>query len=189
MIFTTDHENERLRLKALDPGFAPQVLRYYETNADFRAAWSPVPPADFFTLRCQTEMLEEEVRAREAGTHLKAWLFLREDTELETVIGFASLSNIIRGPFLSCHLGYEMHGDHLNRGYITEALRAMVFEAAFGALGLHRVEANVMPRNVRSIRVLEKLGFREEGLARKYLRINGVWEDHLHYVVLNDALP
>jgi [ribosomal protein S5]-alanine N-acetyltransferase len=185
--FVLDHETERLRLRSLDPTFAPQVLRYYDTNAEFRAEWSPVPAPDFLTLGRQRALLVREVQDREAGTHLRAWLFPRDDPG--TIIGFASLSNIIRGAFLSCHLGYEMHGDHLNRGYITEAIRALVFDIAFGPLGLHRVEANVMPHNVRSIRVLEKLGFEEEGLAREYLRINGRWEDHIHYVALNRALP
>ena len=72
---------------------------------------------------------------------------------------------------------------------MTEALRALVFDIAFGPLGLHRVEANVMPRNGRSIRVMEKLGFVQEGLARDYLRINGRWENHIHFVALNRDLP
>ena len=187
--FVLDHETERLRLKSLGPSATLPVLRYYETNADYRAMWAPVPSEDFLTEDHQRALLEREVRDREAGTHVRAWLFLRDDRELETVIGFASLSNIIRGPFLSCFLGYEMHGDHAGQGYITEALRELVFEIAFGPLGLHRVEANVMPRNSRSIRVLEKLGFVQEGLARDYLRINGRWEHHIHYVALNRELP
>ena len=184
-----DHSTERLRLKTLDPSFASRLLRYYETNAEFRGPWAPIQPDGFLTLERQESILQEEVRQRRIGTQLKAYLFLREDTDLSTIIGFASLSNIVRGAFLSCHLGYEIHGDHANRGYMTEALRAMVDEAAFRTLGLHRVEANVMPRNERSIRVLEKLGFQHEGVARQYLRINGRWEDHIHFVVLNDALP
>jgi ribosomal-protein-alanine N-acetyltransferase len=187
--FELDHVTDRLRLRSLGPTFAPQVLRYYETNADFRAEWSPVPEAGFLSLERQRDLLAREVMDRHAGTHVRAWLFLRDDQALETIIGFASLSNIIRGAFLSCFLGYEMHGDHLNRGYITEAIRALVFDIAFGPLGLHRVEANVMPHNARSIRVLEKLGFEEEGMSREYLRINGRWEDHIHFVALNRALP
>jgi ribosomal-protein-alanine N-acetyltransferase len=184
--FELDHETERLRLRSLDERSAEQVLRYYETNADFRAEWSPVPASDFLTLAHQRMLLDAEKRERFSGTQLRAWLFLRDDPD--TVIGFASLSNIIRGSFQSCHLGYEMHADHINRGYATEALRTLVYEIAFGPLQLHRVEANVMPHNVRSIRVLEKLGFHEEGLARAYLRINGRWEDHIHFVALNEAM-
>jgi ribosomal-protein-alanine N-acetyltransferase len=187
--FELDHETAHLRLRSLDPSFAGRVLRYYESNADYRADWAPVPVEDFLTEDHQRRLLEREVADREAGTHVRAWLFERDDRGLETIVGFASLSNIIRGAFQSCFLGYEMHGDHAGKGYMTEALRALVFEIAFGPLELHRVEANVMPRNSRSIRVLEKLGFIEEGLAREYLRINGRWEHHIHYVALNREMP
>ena len=187
--FELDHETERLRLRSLDSSFAARVMRYYESNAEYRADWAPVPDDDFLTEAHQHRLLEREAADRGAGTHLRAWLFERDDRDLETVIGFASLSNIIRGAFQSCYLGYEMHVDHAGQGYMTEALRALVFEIAFGPLELHRVEANVMPRNSRSIRVLEKLGFIEEGLARDYLRINGRWEHHIHYVALNRDLP
>jgi ribosomal-protein-alanine N-acetyltransferase len=58
----------------------------------------------------------------------------------------------------------------------------------FGEYGLHRIEANIMPRNAASLRVVEKAGFHREGLAKKYLKINGVWEDHIHMVLLNDRM-
>ncbi len=93
-----------------------------------------------------------------------------------------SLSQIFHGPFRSCIVGYFLDEAVNGRGYTTEAL-GLVVGHAFGELGLHRVQAGVMPRNVGSIRVLEKLGFRREGLALRYLRINGVWEDHLLYAI------
>ena len=93
----------------------------------------------------------------------------------------------MRGAFQSCHLGYQLDERAINQGFMTEALRrAIAF--VFDELQLHRIEANVMPRNLRSSRVLAKLGFVEEGLARQYLKINGVWEDHIHYVMLNDKV-
>ncbi|MFR2405064.1 MAG: GNAT family N-acetyltransferase, partial [Eubacterium callanderi] len=61
-------------------------------------------------------------------------------------------------------------------------------ETAFGPLGLHRIEANIIPRNRASLRVAEKLHFRNEGLSSKYLKINGVWEDHIHMVLLNEEM-
>jgi [ribosomal protein S5]-alanine N-acetyltransferase len=73
------------------------------------------------------------------------------------------------------------------RGYATEALR-LVTRFALGAAGLHRVQAGVMPRNTASIRVVEKNGFRFEGLARNYLQINGVWEDHNLYAFTTEDL-
>lgn len=178
---------ERLHLKVLSATFAPQVLRYFEHNAAFRQPWSPIPPAHFLTLAHQRQRLTDDWTAMERGASVRLWLFKRDDAALATILGFVSLSNIVRGAFQSCNVGYEMSSDQLNQGYITEALRAVI-ELAFGAIRLHRLEANIMPRNVRSLRVVEKLGFVAEGLARKYLKINGVWEDHQHYVLLNADL-
>ena len=84
---------------------------------------------------------------------------------------------IAPAPFESAYLGYSVSERHNGRGYATEAVR-QVLAVAFEELGLHRVQAAVMPINLASIRVLEKAGFREEGLALRYLQINGVWEDH-----------
>ena len=103
------------------------------------------------------------------------------------VIGDLTFNNIVRGAFQSCHLGYKIDGRQLNQGFMTEALRCAI-AYVFSELKLHRIEANIMPRNARSRRVVEKLGFVQEGLARKYLKINGAWEDHFHYVLLNDAV-
>jgi len=94
-------------------------------------------------------------------------------------------SQIVRGIFLSTYLGYSLDGEYINKGYMTEALEAGI-SYVFSELRLHRIEANVMPRNGASLKVLEKLGFQKEGLARKYLKINGVWEDHVHMTLLNE---
>ena len=98
------------------------------------------------------------------------------------LVGRIQLSGISRGPFENAYLGYFVSERHNGRGYATEAVRQAV-DAAFGELGLHRVQAAVIPRNVASIRVLEKAGFREEGFALRYLQIAGVWEDHKLYAV------
>ncbi|MDF2805036.1 MAG: alanine acetyltransferase [Anaerocolumna sp.] len=98
-----------------------------------------------------------------------------------------SFSNIVRGAFLSCHLGYSLDEQYINQGYVTEAIRTGI-EVIFKEYKLHRIEANIMPRNLRSKKVCEKLGFKEEGLAKDYLKINGKWEDHIHMVLLNDEV-
>ncbi|HYF64955.1 MAG TPA: GNAT family protein [Herpetosiphonaceae bacterium] len=186
-LHTLDAATERLRLAALDPSHAPQVLEYFRRNAEFRQPWSPVPPADFLTPEHQRTRLEQEWTLMDRGHSLRWWVFGRDDADLAAPLGFVALSNIVRGAFQSCHLGYEMDGAQLNRGYVTEALRPLI-ATAFERLLLHRIEANIMPRNARSIRVAEKLGFSYEGLSPRYLRINGVWEDHSHYALLNAAL-
>lgn len=184
---TFESRTERLLLKVLDDAFAPVVLDYFTRNAEFRRPWSPLTDAGFLTLDGQRERLASEGAAIERGQMLKLWLFERNDPTLGKAIGFVVLANIIRGAFQSCHVGYEMDGTQINHGYMTEALRQLM-HIAFEPLLLHRIEANIMPRNARSIRVVEKLGFVYEGLSPRYLKINGVWEDHGHYVMLNDTL-
>jgi ribosomal-protein-alanine N-acetyltransferase len=179
-------ETKRLLIKPAHPDFAQSVLRYYLQNRDFLRPFEPECTPEFYTPQYQAETLRQQEEAAEKGESSCFYLFLREQPE--TLLGSIALNNIIRGCFQSCFLGYRLDLEHRDRGYMTEAVCA-VTDFAFGELGLHRVEANVMPRNKPSLRVLEKAGYREEGLARKYLRINGVWEDHLHMVRLNKDQP
>jgi ribosomal-protein-alanine N-acetyltransferase len=177
---------ERLTLKVLGPAHASQVLAYLVRNRAFFKEWNPATGEEYFSLAHQEQRLRNELALMQDGWMLRLHLFKRADTTYQTVIGDLALNNIIYGAFLSCHLGYKMDAHQLNHGFMTEAVRAAI-GYAFGELRLHRIEANIMPRNIRSCRVVEKLGFVEEGLAHKYLKINGVWEDHIHYVLLNDA--
>ena len=94
------------------------------------------------------------------------------------IIGRIALTSVVRGGFQNAYLGYWVDSSHQGRGFATEAVRS-VLAFAFGPLGLHRVQAAIMPRNAASLRVIAKLGFREEGLAKDYLSIAGAWEDHL----------
>ena len=103
------------------------------------------------------------------------------------MIGKAGLSSIVRGPFLSAFTGYMMDKDEIRKGYAAEALAELI-RAAFEDLGLHRLEANIIPRNEASRALAEKAGFRCEGESPKYLKINGRWEDHAHYVIRNESL-
>jgi [ribosomal protein S5]-alanine N-acetyltransferase len=94
-----------------------------------------------------------------------------------TLLGSITLSNVRRGVAQSASVGYWIGLPHVRRGYMTDAVSAAA-RFAFGTLGLHRLEAACLPHNVASARVLAKSGFRHEGLARQYLKINGVWQDH-----------
>jgi ribosomal-protein-alanine N-acetyltransferase len=175
---------ERLALRTIDDSFAARCLDYFERNQEFFREWNPLVGDTFYTLEFQTHNLriERELLAQERGVRL--WLFKKEDHAYERIIGDLAFSNIVRGAFQSCHLGYKIDGATINSGYMTEAL-ARAIRFAFADMHLHRIEANIMPRNARSIRVVEKLGFVNEGLSRKYLKIAGNWEDHIHYVLLN----
>lgn len=98
----------------------------------------------------------------------------------DALIGGINLSRVTRGPGQMASLGYWMGANARNQGYMTDAVRLLT-QHAFTALALHRLDAACVPENAASKRVLEKCGFMHEGLARKYIRIDGAWRDHLLY--------
>lgn len=179
------YETERLVLKVLDKTRADFTLDYFLRNRDFLEEWDAVRCEDFYTKEYQEELLEKEFGNIKNGNSLSLWIFKKDDES--RVIGYVAFSNIVRGVFLSCYLGYKLDEDEINKGYITEAIQKGI-DIIFNEYGLHRIEANIMPKNKRSLRVVEKLGFYNEGLAYKYLKINGKWEDHMHMVLLNDKI-
>ena len=97
-------------------------------------------------------------------------------------IGEVSLGSVQRGPFQSANVGYWIDEAHAGQGYMPEAV-AVVLRYAFDQLGLHRVEAAIVPRNERSRRVAEKLGLRDEGTSERFLQIRGVWEPHVRFAI------
>ncbi|WP_256757368.1 GNAT family N-acetyltransferase [Cohnella sp. WQ 127256] len=175
----------RLILKSIDESKVDQVLDYVLRNKVFLEEWEISRTSDYFTVEMQREMLVSDNFNIENGQLLKVWMY--KINEPDRIIGTITLNNIVRGAFLSCHLGYRLDLEERNKGYVTEGL-SQVIDFAFKQLQLHRIEANIMPRNAASIQVVEKLGFLNEGLARKYLKINGKWEDHFHMVLLNEGL-
>ncbi|WP_017415469.1 GNAT family N-acetyltransferase [Clostridium tunisiense] len=179
------YETERLVLKVIDKSYAELVIDYYLNNKCFLEQWEPVKKKEFYTKQYQEEQLDKELSSIENNNALRLWIFKKEDEN--RIIGTVGFSNIVRGAFLSCTLGYKLDKDEINKGYISEAIQKGI-EVMFNEFGLHRIEANIMPKNNRSMRVVEKLGFYNEGLAYKYLKINGKWEDHIHMVLLNEKL-
>lgn len=175
--------SRRLWYLAAGPGLAEPAAAFYRRNRAAFAPFDPVQPEDFFTAAGQREALEGAEELAEAGRTFR--FLLVQPRHPGKVVGMTALSDIVRGAFQSCFLAYKMDRALWGRGYGAEAVEATA-GWAFRALGLHRVEANIMPRNAASRRAAEKAGFTEEGLSRAYLKINGVWEDHLHYVKLRE---
>jgi len=114
-----------------------------------------------------------------------AFLIFREGDGV--LIGGLSISNVRRGVAQAASVGYWIGLPYVGRGHMTDAVNTMQ-AFAFGTLGLHRLEAACLPHNGPSSRVLEKAGFKREGLARRYLKINGVWQDHELYALLHDEV-
>ncbi len=99
------------------------------------------------------------------------------------IVGVINLSQIFRGVFQNAYLGYYLGGKFTGFGFMAEAVD-LILRFAFKELKLHRVEANVQPRNLASIAVLQKTGFTKEGFSPKYLKISGRWRDHERWAII-----
>ena len=148
-------------------------------NHDWLTVWEPsrqphhadpVLDRGAFTSRC----LQRD-RDRASGTAYQFGLFVDQH-----VAGEVNINNVVRGAMQSATIGYWIDQAHAGQGYVAEAV-VVVLQFAFEQLGLHRVEICIVPRNERSRRIVEKLKIRDEGVALRYLEINGVWEDHIRY--------
>ncbi len=178
-------KTERLVLKSLEKKDSDMFYNFLMRNYEFFKPWTPKYSEDYKEMAVHNSKMDFMVKEYTEGRTTKFFLFKKDDTS--RIIGTTVLSNIVRGPFLSCFLGYRIDENENWNGYATEAVQKVV-EWAFSVLNLHRIEANIMPRNTASIKVVEKLGFSYEGSSKKYLQIDGVWEDHLHYAILNEKL-
>lgn len=158
---------------------AKQLSDYYTRNADRFARWHPLVRTGHHSVSAWVQRLEErELDFREG----RAAHFI--GLENGSVVGACSLTNIIYSPACFCHLGYSVDADYEGKGTMTEIVEhAIAF--AFDNLRLNRICANYMPANERSARLLEKLGFEKEGYAKRYLCINGRWEDHVLTSLIN----
>jgi ribosomal-protein-alanine N-acetyltransferase len=150
-------------------------------NADWLLKWEParapgapdpVQSRDAFAVRCGARQ-----RERQLGTSYGYGIFVDGH-----FAGEMNLSIVQRGPFQSSYVGYWIDEHRAGHGYTPEAL-VLLCRAAFEDLRLHRVQVSIIPRNTASRRVVDKLGMRDEGVAQRYLEINGVWEDHIRYAM------
>lgn len=174
-------DGDLLTLLPARPDLAKAVWDYYLRNREFLAPFDPPHEESFYTLAYQRRALRRDAAMARRG---EGWIFyVIRDAEPGKVIGRVVLNGVFWGSFCSCFLGYKLDKDYLNRGYMTRAVNLAV-DWGFKQ-GLHRIEANIMPRNLPSLRVAEKCGFQNEGISPQYLRINGKWEDHVHMVKLN----
>ncbi|MBN9466138.1 MAG: GNAT family N-acetyltransferase [Proteobacteria bacterium] len=156
------------------------VLR--DGSRDYLQPWEPAWPDDDLTKAAFRRRLSIYAREMELGN---AWPFFVFIDEGRTLVGAVTLSNVRRGVAETGTLGYWIGRPFAGRGHTTAAVRGVV-GFAFDRVKLHRLEAACLPTNLASRRVLEKSGFRNEGRARAYLKINGEWADHLLFGLVED---
>jgi [ribosomal protein S5]-alanine N-acetyltransferase len=164
------------------PDDAPVLTKLLAESRELMEPWEPSRPEDYFTEERQREVIAEALKMYEQGTAVPH-VIVGDDGE---VVGRITLNTIVRGPFLSCSVGYWVGAEHNGRGHATRAV-ADIKRVAFEEQGLHRVEASTLLDNVRSQRVLERNGFARFGVAPTYLKIAGKWQDCALYQVITSA--
>ena len=161
-----------------------QWARLREQSRDFLTPWEPSWAADELSRKAFRERL---TRYRQEARERTGYSFLIFGDDGDTLYGGLTLGVIRRGVAQSATLGYWMGAPFAGHGHMTRAVR-LVCTFAFDIEGLHRVEAACLPSNERSRRLLQSVGFRQEGYLRNYLKIAGAWEDHHLYSLLAEDL-
>ncbi|MDQ0011121.1 ribosomal-protein-alanine N-acetyltransferase [Luteibacter jiangsuensis] len=165
----------RTVIRLLDVEESELLQRYRTENRDHLAPWEPLRSTSHYSLEGCRQAIEAGLEAARADRGYPFAVLTPDGGEMIASFTFA---NVVRGVFQACHLGYGIARRHEGKGLMYEAIDAGI-RYAFGPLDFHRVMANYMPRNDRSGRLLERLGFEKEGYAKRYLKIDGLWEDHV----------
>ncbi|MCL4674547.1 MAG: GNAT family N-acetyltransferase [Pararhodobacter sp.] len=170
-------ETERMVLRLPEHGDYRQWVSLREASAGFLTAWEPTWSADHLTRRSFTGRVQWAARIHAQGTGLPLFLMRSGDGQL---LGAITMDHIRRGPAQVGTIGYWIGQPFARQGYMREAIRRLVHHA-FSDMDLSRIEAACLPENTASRAVLEKTGFKYEGVAQSYLQINGRWRNHVLY--------
>ncbi|MFD1356854.1 GNAT family N-acetyltransferase [Fictibacillus halophilus] len=169
-------------IKPLNTRDVKSILDIEIRNKDFFSQYDPKRDPEFYTLEGQLKRIEkiEENRKNDLGYSFGIYL-----NESHVLIGQIDLIKIERGPAQKGMVGFSLDKELNGKGYMTEAL-SLIVDFGFKQLKLHRIEAEAMPHNIGSIKILEKTGFHKEGIAKKNYLINGKWQDHQVLAIINN---
>lgn len=175
-------EGQTCYLRILQDDDAKAFTELLIANKEYWTVFEPRHEAAYYTVSMQKEKIRESLYQMRDRREYNFGIF---DALTSKLVGQISLYSIKRLPFASGFVGYSIDERETGKGIGTEAVR-LVTKFAFERISLHRVEAYVSPRNIGSVKVLEKSGFQREGLLRQLLYINGVWEDHYMYAAIEE---
>jgi ribosomal-protein-alanine N-acetyltransferase len=173
-------ETERTSLLLLQAENSHLAQAYHRVNREHLAPWEPERDDDFFADESFRKLGEASNLAFLAGTALK---FIAVHRASQQMVASCSFTNIVRGPLLGCNMGYSVAKEFEGQGFMQE-VAIVAIHHMFDGMGLHRIMASHLPSNVRSERLLRRLGFEREGYAKSYLKIAGRWQD----MVLNSLI-
>ncbi len=178
---------DRVRVSLAGDVDAGDLAAFHRRNFDRLKRWMPPVPDTFLTddywirwVAAARLLYDKEQAIRMVVRNGRR--------EVSPMIAQANFSNIVKGPFQACLLGYHIDGEAEGQGLMREAL-SLAIRFVFDEMGLHRIMANYIPNNERSARLLDRLGFEQEGYARDYLFIDGAWRDHVLTALTNPSAP
>ena len=174
----------RLRVAHVQPGYEAQTVDFFTRNRQHFSRWDPPAPTDFYSVAFWERSIARSIDDFASDRAVRLDLFDGRDPDGRVVIGRLGFSQIFRGPFQSCILGYQIDAAYEGRGLMREALVAAI-GYMFEVKRLHRIQANHLPENARSAALLKRLGFVREGLAKDYLFIADAWRDHVLNALTN----
>lgn len=178
----TYYETKRLILQVLSPDYCHSVLHFYQSNQSFFQPYDASYPHNYFTPDYQRSSLTYEYYAFMEEKSVRYYIFRKEDPD--TIIGTISFNNILYSYQQKATIGYKFDHHQQHNGYALESLQKGI-QIMFCELGLHRLEAYIMPSNLPSKRLIQRLGFTYEGVARKSFYIQNQWIDHEQYSLLS----
>lgn len=176
-----EYKTDRLILRILRPDEAPLVLDFYLRDRLLFEKYETVRVPEFYTLEHQRKVLQYEYKLAMKLSTIRFYVFLKEQPN--QIIGTVCFHGITRAFYQSCELGYKFSSEFHGQGYAQEAISRCI-AIAFDELEIHRITALVCQGNEPSMRLLDRIGFQQEGLCRDYLYLQGQWQDHWMYSLL-----
>jgi ribosomal-protein-alanine N-acetyltransferase len=173
--------NDRVMLRTPQMQDYPVWAALRAESREFLTPWEPLWAADELSRASYRRRVRHYLRDLREDVGYALFIFSAQSGDL---VGGLTLCNVRRGVTQACTLGYWIGRPYARQGYMTAAVRAVI-PFVFDSLELHRLEAACLPNNQPSKSLLEQTGFKREGFARRYLKINGMWQDHLLYALLD----
>ena len=178
-------ETERLILSVYKPSAAQMVTDYLVRNRKFHTPYMQTHGDKYYTVSEQKQYLKSDLSLYNRNYQVAFWITLPDKADL--IIGRLSFYSIIGGAMNTCFVGYHMDEQYQGKGYMSEALLAGC-DFMFKYYRLHRIEADILPTNDRSLACVSKCGFEKMGYNEKFMEINGKYQDHVMLVKLNPGV-